>query len=128
MSDDAQKYWQRSQLALKSARKNIEIDETTACNRAYYAAFYALSALFALEGKRFKRHTGLEAGVHRELVTTGRWSKELGTTYSELHMRRTASDYDLEAVISTEEAEDAVRKAERIVEAVRVACPSLRVG
>ena len=72
MSDDARKYWQRSQSALKSARRNVVIDEATACNRAYYAAFYAVSALFTLEGKRFKRHTGVEAAVHRDLVNAGR--------------------------------------------------------
>ena len=128
MSDDAGKYWRRSQLAMKSARQNIAIDEATACNRAYYAAFYAVSALFALEGKRFKRHTGVEAAVHRDLVNTGRWPKELGTTYSELHMRRTASDYDIEACLSAEEANDSVEKAEKIIEAVRTACPALDVG
>ncbi len=125
MSDDAREYWRRSQLALRSARKNIEIDEATACNRAYYAAFYAVSALFDLEEKRFRRHAGVEVAVHRDLVGTGRWSKELAAIYSELHRRRTASDYDLEAFLSPEIALDAVRQAEQIVAAVRTACPDL---
>jgi uncharacterized protein (UPF0332 family) len=127
MSDEAQKYWRRSQLAMTSARKNIEIDEATACNRAYYAAFYAVSALFALEDKRFKRHTGVEAAVHRDLVSTGRWPTELGATYSKLYMRRTASDYDIEAMMSIEEAEDAVERAAQIVQAVQNLCPELHV-
>ena len=42
-------------------------------------------------------------------------------------MRRTASDYDIEAMISLEEAEEAVQKAEKIVEAVRAVCPALDV-
>jgi uncharacterized protein (UPF0332 family) len=125
MNDDACKYWQRSQLALQSARHNLEIDEATACNRAYYAVFYAVSALFAMEGKRFKRHTGVEAAVHRDLVKTGRWTKELGTIYSDLHMLRTASDYDLASLSSEEDVKVAVKNAEKIVEAVRATCPAL---
>ena len=112
---------------MRSARQNIEIDDATACNRAYYAAFYAVSALFAVEGKRFKRHAGVEAAVHRDLVNAGRWPRQLGTTYSDLHRQRTTSDYDIEAFMSAEEVNDAVEKAERIVEAVRAACPALDV-
>ena len=72
------------------------------------------------------KYPKLKAGF----ITTvsGRWPKELGTTYSELHMRRTASDYYIADCLSAEYANDSVERAERIIDAVRTACPALDVG
>jgi len=125
MTDEALRFWRRAQTALDAARRNLEIDASTAASRAYYAALYAVSALLASEGKTFKSHTGVDAAVHRDLVHTGRWSKDLGKTFSQLHTRRIAADYDVSRSPSIEEAEEAVEKAERIVEAVRSSCPQL---
>jgi uncharacterized protein (UPF0332 family) len=44
----------------------------SAASRAYYAAFHAASALFALEGRTFTKHSALEAAVHRDLVKAER--------------------------------------------------------
>ena len=54
-----------------------------------------------------------------------RWSKDIGTTYSQLATLRVAADYDIARFPSTEEAENAVRKAERILQAVRDTCSEL---
>ena len=53
-----------------------------AASRAYYAAFHAVSALFALEGRIFAKHSAIEAAVHRDLVKTGRWPSALGREFS----------------------------------------------
>lgn len=63
--------WERAKKALLVARTALPLDPDSAASRAYYAAFYAMSARFALEGKSFRKHSGVEAAVHRELVKTG---------------------------------------------------------
>jgi len=59
----------------------------------YYAAFHAVTALFALEGKSFSKHTAVRAAVHGELVKTGRWPVELGASYNDLMSARHTGDY-----------------------------------
>jgi uncharacterized protein (UPF0332 family) len=122
-TEDAVWFWQHAQTALRAARENLRIDPSTASNRACYAAFYAVSALFADEGQTYARHSAVEAAVHRDLVKTGRWSKELGAAYRELNSLRTAADYDVSTFPTAERAEEAVGQAEMIVEAVRAASP-----
>ena len=118
-------FWQHAQIALKAAQQNLEIDPSTASNRAYYAAFYAVSALFASEGRTYSRHSAIEVAVHRDLVNTGRWPQDLGAAYRELQSLRTAADYDVSTFPTAERAQDAVHQAEMILEAVRASCPQL---
>jgi len=123
--EDVLWFWHHAQIAVKAARQNLEIDPSTASNRAYYAAFYAVSALFASEGRTYTRHSAVEAAVHRDLVNTGRWTQSLGAAYRELHSLRMAVDYDVSTFPPAEKAQEAVQQAEMILEAVRASCPQL---
>jgi uncharacterized protein (UPF0332 family) len=60
--------WERARRALATARRDLPADPDAAASRAYYAAFYAVSALFAAEGKSFRKHSAVETAVHRDLV------------------------------------------------------------
>lgn len=73
--------WNRAIQALRTARSTVSTDPDAAASRAYYAAFYAVSALFALQGKTFKKHRAIEAAVHR-VVNSGTWAADLGATFS----------------------------------------------
>lgn len=65
--------WERAQRSLATARMDLSAgDSDAAASRAYYAAFYAVSALFALEGKSYRKHSALDSAVHKELVHSGR--------------------------------------------------------
>ena len=55
--------WDRAQKALAAARRELAVDPDLAASRAYYAAFYAVSALLAAEGSTFTRHSAVEAAV-----------------------------------------------------------------
>jgi len=123
--EDVLWFWRHAETALKAARQNLQIDPSTAVNRAYYAAFYAVSALFASEGRTYTRHSAVETAVHRDLVNTGRWTQDLGAAYRELHSLRTAADYDVSAFPTAERAQEAVQQAHTILEAVRASCPQL---
>lgn len=83
--DEAREFWRRAVDAIALAKAGVEISPDGAANRAYYAVFHAASALFAMEDRFFTRHSALESAIHRDLVHTGRWPKELGALYTDLH-------------------------------------------
>lgn len=43
-----------------------------AASRAYYAVFYASTALLLNESREFSKHSGVLANIHRYFVKTGR--------------------------------------------------------
>jgi uncharacterized protein (UPF0332 family) len=49
-----------------------------AASRAYYAAFYAASALLLSEGLDTSKHSGVIALIHQHFVKSGKLNKEQG--------------------------------------------------
>ncbi len=117
--------WARALKALETAELLVESDTDTACSRAFYAAFYAVSALFLVEGKSYKRHTAVEVAVHRDLVKTGRWDESLGHGYSSLRNLRAVGDYGGSQHPSTEQTDNSVKMASRILTAVHEKYPDI---
>ncbi len=118
MNKEALAHWKCAKEDLLVAQHDLEISARSAASRAYYAAFHAVSALFALEEKTFSKHSAIESAVHRELVKTKRWFKELGAAYSKLCKLRTTSDYNVQENVNSEEAEAAIETARGILEVV----------
>jgi uncharacterized protein (UPF0332 family) len=100
-----------------------EVDPDSAASRAYYAAYYAVKALLTFEGKTFRKHTAVEAAVHRDLVRTGRWSVELGEDFSDLAKMRATADYGSIMHATPDDAKAAAGKADRILAACREGSP-----
>ena len=115
--------WGRAVETLQVAERLVGFSDDNAASRAYYAAFYAVSALFALEERTFRKHTQLEAAVHRDLIKSGRWPPERGKDFSRLATLRERGDYGGDRHVSHEEAMEATNRAGRIVEQVRLAYP-----
>ena len=93
-ADYAQTEWNRAVDTLRDAHlllANGRFD--SAASRAYYAAFHAVTALFALEGRNLVKHSALAAAVHRDLVKAGRWSTDLGQDFSFCGELRGVGDY-----------------------------------
>jgi len=89
-----------------------------ATSRAYYAAFYAARAALEAAGEEPpKTHTGLRSKFSELAHTKPALGGEVGRTLSQLETGRTDADYDTPA-ISTEEANEAITKAEQIVEVI----------
>ena len=86
-----------------------------AINRAYYAAFYAVKAVLALDNIDFKRHKDVVATFNRDYVASDVYEKEIGRLLSRLQKKRENSDYDNFYIASKEEAEDQIKFAEQIV-------------
>lgn len=66
---------------------------TFAVNRAYYACFYAVSALLLGKELRFKKHSGVRAAFRQHFVKTNVVSDEDGRLYDELFESRQRGDY-----------------------------------
>ena len=73
MRAEAMDLWQRAQKALGTTKRLMDNDPDAAASRAYYSAFYAVSAYFAFQNKFFSKHSGIESAVHRDLVKEGIW-------------------------------------------------------
>jgi len=110
--------WERAKKALAVAKAVSTLDPDSAASRAYYAAFYAVSARFVLEGKTFRKHSAVEAAVHRDLVKAGIWPTELGQGYSKLSETCSIGDYGELEHVSEPSATEAVQIAGEILSTI----------
>ncbi|HEX9870691.1 MAG TPA: HEPN domain-containing protein [Candidatus Tectomicrobia bacterium] len=86
--------WERAHTSLKAAgREAAAGDYPLAINRAYYALFYAVSALLLEEGRRFGKHTSVRAAFNRDIIRAGRLSETDGDIYNQLFRDRHEGDY-----------------------------------
>ncbi len=83
----------------------------TAANRSYYAIFHAMRALLALEGKDFRKHSGVISCFQRDYIKTGIFEKSLSDIVKSAFALRTESDYEDFYVISLEEVAQQVTEA-----------------
>jgi hypothetical protein len=118
MSEVAATLWERAKDALRAARHVPSVSPDTAASRAYYAAFYAVSALFALKERTFRKHTSVEAAAHRDLVKPGTWPPALGEAYSRLVELRSVADYGDDERTDPKKARKALDAATKILKAV----------
>ena len=90
-----------------------------AINRSYYASFYAVKAVLAMEGTDFKRHKDVVAYFNKNYVAIEIFDKKLGRMLANLQQTRETSDYDDFFIASKEDAETQCESAECIIEAVK---------
>ena len=64
-----------------------------AASRAYYAAFYAATAVLLYEGLELNKHSAVIASIHQRLVKTGKLAKEQGKELNWLFELRGIGDY-----------------------------------
>lgn len=88
-------------------------------NRSYYAAFYAVKAVLALEEVDFKRHKDAIGYFNKNYVATEKFPKELGRKMGMLKQLREKSDYDDFYIAGREEAEMQINTALRMIQEVK---------
>lgn len=91
-----------------------------AVNRSYYATFYALRAVLALEGVDFKRHKDVVAYFNQHYVATGKFERDMGKRIGRLKTMREDCDYDDFYVIERDEVLAQLETAEIVIGAVKV--------
>lgn len=119
MSTLAEESWRKAQASLAAAKSIVSIDPNSSASRAYYAAFHAVTALFAYREVTFSKHSQLRSAVHRDLVHQGSWDASLARDFDFLMDLRETGDYEGTSHVSVEGALEAVERAAQILDAVR---------
>jgi len=109
--------------SIGSAEREAAFSPNDSASRSYYAAFNAVSALFALRGTFFRSHDAVEIAFHRDLVKPGIFSHEVRDAYKLIRKSRQVGDYGVTEDVDEDEAREAVTLAKLVLEAVYNACP-----
>jgi uncharacterized protein (UPF0332 family) len=125
MTRFAQSQWDRALDSLDCSRQVLESHADAAASFAYYAAFYVVSAVFAVQDKYFVKHTAVQAAVHRDLVPAGGWPASIGKDFDELMDKRNTGTYGGTKHVSTQQARESIDAAQRIIDYARTACPQI---
>ena len=88
-------------------------------NRSYYAVFYAIRAVLALESIDFKRHKDVVAYFNKEFVAQGKFPGEMGRRLARLKMKREESDYSDFFIASADEAQKQIQSVEYILPLIK---------
>ena len=122
--EEARDLWQRALDSLVVAGRDLSdgyCDQ--AASRAYYAAFHAASALLIVDERRFAKHSGVIASVHRDYVKEGKLPTDAGKILSSLFYLRNIADYGGSKHVAHADAERAVADAQRFLDLVRPLLP-----
>lgn len=94
MTERQAKWLNKARRSLAAARRLLnEGDSDIAASRAYYAMFYAATALLDSRGLSFKRHSALIAAFGKEFTATGVLPKELHKHLASAENARHIGDY-----------------------------------
>lgn len=109
-------WWQMAAESLASAESDAAMGRLHgAVNRAYYACFYALTAVLSAMGQACTKHTEARAALHRDLIRTGLLEVDYGRLYNTLYDARHTGDYREFVEFAAAEVDDWVAEASRFV-------------
>ena len=108
---------------LKSAAILMREEEYRgANNRAYYAIYHAVSAVFALDGKSYKRHKDTLANFNKDYIKTEIFPKNFVRKIAQAEEIRHAGDYDDFYIATKEKAEEQIMAAKEMIEQIEAYC------
>jgi uncharacterized protein (UPF0332 family) len=107
--------WEELAAARLLAGKGFEAQ---AVSRAYFAAFFAAEAALMALGETRSKHAGVVSAFVHLLIRGGQLDEEIGRLLRSLFERRNEADYS-PVDVPAEEADVAIRDAERVVSAVK---------
>ena len=111
---------ERAEQAVNAAQKLLlEGYFDFSASRAYYAVFYAASALLLKEGLEFRKHSGVIAAIHQKYIKTGKLEKEMGQNLNWLFELRSIGDYGATVHVPKADAEQAIGAARVFLEKVQ---------
>lgn len=117
--DQIRAYLQAARRALEAAAVNLEQGfYEVAINRAYYAIFYAASALLWTRGISRSKHSGVIAAFRQHFVKPGLIETEYSDLYGDVMDARLDSDYELAYEADQTAAQNRLDDARRFVERV----------
>lgn len=118
--DNYRLYMENADETLDAAQLNFDKGfYRSACNRAYYAMFYAASALLYSKGKSYGKHSAVIAAFRQHFIKTGEFAEQWGKDYGEIMDNRHIADYVLQDELDKEDAADAIEKSKEFVQEVK---------
>jgi uncharacterized protein (UPF0332 family) len=121
-------YLDRALQAAASARNmRDDGDFNAACNRAYYAMFYAVHALFEASGEQVsaKTHASILRLFSQRFVATGLAPPELARALTAAQNLRSKADYSVDGTAASE-ADDAIAAMESLLNFAKPALGRLK--
>lgn len=107
---------QKAAQAIREAKLLMEHGlNDTAMSRLYYAAFYAINALLAINGFNPKTHTGTKTIFNKEFILTGKIENRYSDFYSFLMAKRFEADYDDFVFIDEKKIQSLLAETEEFV-------------
>lgn len=115
------KYWiEKSIESLSAAEDELKAGRLSfSVNRIYYACFYIVSALLFQKGLKFKKHSGVKASLHKNLVKQRLISEEEGRFYDKLFEARQRGDYIEFVHFEKQQVEGWLQKGREFVKKVK---------
>jgi hypothetical protein len=113
-------WWEKSLESLEAARRDLRAESLSfAINRAYYAVFYAVSALLLEEGHRFQKHSGVRAAFNQHFIKTQRLDRKGGDLYNRLFRDRQEGDYIEFTKFDAQYVADQIKGCEELLAQIR---------
>ncbi len=114
---EARLYLDKAGLALQQAKDNLEWGYyDVAASRAYYAMFYAASALLVSKGISRGKHAGVHSAFGEYFVKPGLIEPQYSRMLVNAFNVRLDSDYDVRLSLDKALAEDILSDARQFVE------------
>jgi uncharacterized protein (UPF0332 family) len=114
---DVELYLERAHEALQQVEDNLNLGYyDVATSRAYYAMFYAASALLASQEISRSKHSGVHLAFGEHFVKTGLIEREYAKMLGHAFDSRLDSDYDVTFTAERTLAEEVLRDARRFVD------------
>lgn len=111
---------EKSEKALNTGIKNLEIDLQISQNRAYYAVFYVVLALGYLDGFKTGKHHQLMGWFNKKYIYKEKiFTPELSKIYSRLIIDRDNFDYTVSAEPQKEDVLRNLENAKIFIEKVK---------
>jgi uncharacterized protein (UPF0332 family) len=116
-SSEIKLYLDRARVALQQSRDNLDLTHyDVATSRAYYAMFYAATALLLSQGISCSKHSSVHSAFAQYFVKPGliepQYSRMLGNAFNV----RLDSDYNVETLPDLALAKNVIRDTEQFVD------------
>jgi len=111
---------ERAEASIRAAEElNVGDYYDFVASRAYYAVFYAATALLLCEELEFSKHSGVIASIHQRFVKTGKLDEKCGKDLNWLFELRGVGDYGATTHVSQQDAAKAIRAAANFLSATK---------
>jgi uncharacterized protein (UPF0332 family) len=112
---------ERASDELKHAENGLKNDLLPqSISDSYYAIFHSMRAVLALDGKDFKKHSGVIANFQKDYIKEGIFDKDMSRYIQSAFDWRSDADYQDFFIVSKKDAEEQLNHAKIIYEKLRV--------